>query len=257
MVRRIWIIAGNTLLDVARHKMLSIHLIFVLIALGLFNLFSHFSVTPELEYRMIQDVGISVIAVCGLMMTLFIGVATLREELNRRTAYAALTLPMARWEFYLGKFLGTLGATVVNIVIMVIIFATLLYAKFGLVWHTFFWVVLFMSMEFAIVSSLVLLFSLSDSTVLAFSFTFFMVVMGNLVDYVKHLVEEAAIPLLSWLTWAAYLIIPNFGYFNIKARILKSFSLPPELVGWAVTYCLLYVAFSLVCGILLMNRRDL
>lgn len=257
MTRPTWTIASNTLLEIARQKMLSIHLIFVLIALGLFNLFEHFSTTPDLEYRMIQDVGISVISLCGLLMTMFIGVATLREELNRRTAYAALTLPIARWEFYLGKFLGTLGATLVNVFIMGLIFALLLFLKFGVVWHTFAWVVLFMGMEFAIISSLVQLFSLSDSTVLSFSFTLFLVVMGNLSDYVLHLVEEAAIPGLLWVTKAAYWVIPNFHYFNIKTRILKEFALPPGLVGWAVGYCLLYVALSLVTGMLVMNRRDL
>jgi len=257
MTRRVALIAWHCLIDVFRHKVVSIHLIFVLIAAGLFNLFAHFSTSPTLEYRMIQDVGISVISVFGLLMTLFIGVATIREELNRKIAYAILTLPIGRGEYYLGKFIGTLFATAINIAIMTTIFAVLLYLKFGIVWWTFGWLILFMSMEFAIVSSLVLLFSLSDSTVLAFSFTFFLYIMGNLADYVTHLLEEFGVSAINWIGKAAFLVIPNFSYFNVKVKILKDFAIPWTLFAWASAYTVLYIAVTVAIGIWLIKRMDL
>ncbi|MFZ2957411.1 MAG: hypothetical protein WA705_11015 [Candidatus Ozemobacteraceae bacterium] len=257
MMRRIFFIAGNCFLDVARHKMISIHFIFLLIVLGLFNLFGHYSTTPDLEYKMIQDIGISVISLFGLLMAMFIGVATLREDLVHKTAYTVLTLPMARWEFYLGKFFGTLFSVALNVGIMICVFAFLLFLKFGTVWTTFFWIILFNTMELAIISSLVLLFSLSDSTILAFSFTFFFVILGNLATYITHLIEETGIETLSWLAKCAFVFIPNFGLFNIKARILKNFALSPHLVGWAVGYCILYLLFTVGIGIIFMERRDL
>jgi len=257
MIRRTAIIAFDAFLDVARHKMISIHLIFLLIAAGLFHLFGHFSTSPDLEYRMIQDVGISVITLFGWLMTMFIGVSTLREELNRKTAYTVLTLPISRSEYYLGKFLGTLLATMVNVVIMICIFTGLLYLKFGVVWHVFFWIILFLLMEFAIVSSLVLLFSLTDSTTLAFSFTFFLVILGNLGSYIKHLIEEAGIPGLAAVGKVFFLVVPNFSLFNIKALLLKELTIPPALVGWAVGYCLLYLLFAVGLGIFAIKQKDL
>ena len=257
MKTRIWLIARNCLTDVVRHKVISIHLIFILIAAGLFNLFGHFSSSAVLEYRMIQDVGISVISLFGLLLTLFIGISTLREELNRKTAYTILTLPISRWEYYLGKFLGTLLATVINITIMVLIFSVLLYLKFQVVWWTFFWIVIFMTMEFAIISSLVLLFSLSDSTTLAFSFTFFLVIVGNLSTYVNHLIQEAEIPAFTYFGKVAFVFIPNFSLFNIKTRILKSLDIPFSLVGWSSAYCLVYIAVAVGLGMYIMEKRDL
>jgi ABC-type transport system involved in multi-copper enzyme maturation permease subunit len=257
MMRKTAIIAFDTFLDVARHKMISIHLIFLLIASGLFHLFGHFSTSPDLEYRMVQDVGISVITLFGWLMTMFIGVSTLREELNRKTAYTILTLPISRLEYYLGKFAGTLLATMVNVIIMILIFAGLLYVKFGVIWGVFFWIVFFMMMEFAIISSLVLLFSLTDSTTLAFSFTFFLVVLGNLGSYIKHLIEEAGIPGLEAVGKVLFLIVPNFSLFNIKALVLKELTIPWAVIGWASGYCLLYLLFSVGLGILAMNQRDL
>ncbi|RCK81076.1 MAG: hypothetical protein OZSIB_2453 [Candidatus Ozemobacter sibiricus] len=257
MMRRIGLIAWDALREVARHKMLSVHLIFVLIALGLFHLFGHFATTPTLEFRMIQDVGISVISLFGLLLTLFIGVSTMRDDLNRRTAYAVLTLPIARWEYFLGKLAGTLAAVVVNVAVMIGIFAGLLYVKFGVVGPSFLWIIVFMAMEFAIIGALVLVFSLSDSTVLAFSFTLFLVIMGNLAEYVRHLAAETGWPALEALVGLAYVVIPNFAYFNIKARVLKELSISPALVGWAAGYGFVYVLCVVAVGIRLMERQDL
>ncbi|MFC1745473.1 ABC transporter permease [Candidatus Riflebacteria bacterium] len=256
-MRNTWIIGKNTLLDAVRHKVFSIQFIFLLCAAGLFNLFSHFQSTVNLEYRMIQDMGISIIAFFGLLMTLFLGVSTLREDLDRKTAYVTLSLPIGRWEFYLGKFFGTLLATFLNVLIMGLIFSLLLFLKFKVVWHTFFWVLVFITMELAIVTSLVLLFSLTDSVVMAFSFTLFMYIMGNIVGYVKHLIAETGIQTLVLVSNLAYLAIPNFGYFNIKTRVLKDFAIPHELFLWAVAYCLVYLTVTCLVGILIMEQRDL
>lgn len=99
MFSRIRIIGWNTFLDVARHKMLVIQFVFLGIAMGLINLFGHFATTPSLEYRMIQDVGLSVISLFGFLIALFIGSTTLRDEIQHKTIYSVLTLPMGRWSY--------------------------------------------------------------------------------------------------------------------------------------------------------------
>ncbi|MBF0548618.1 MAG: ABC transporter permease subunit [Candidatus Riflebacteria bacterium] len=257
MNRKVLLIAKQTLIDVFRHKVISLHLIFLLIASGLFNLFGHFATTPDLEYKMIQDVGISVINLFGLLMTLFIGATSIRDDLNRKTAYAVLTLPISRSEYYIGKFLGVTISTGVNILIMIAIFAGLLFIKFGTIWTPVAWILIFMCMEFSIVSALVLLFSLSDSMVLSFSFTFFLVVIGNLSEHIGHLVEELEIPMLSMLKKAVFLIVPNFELFNVKAKILKSLSISPTLLGWALAYTVLYISVTVFMATMIFERRDL
>lgn len=256
MIRRVFWIAWGTLQEVARHKMLSVHLIFLLISVGLFNMFAHFSTSPSLEYKMIQDVGISFIFLFGFLLTLFIGSSTLKDELERRTAYAILTLPMPRWEFYLGKSLGTLAATMLNMGIMIVIFTILLYAKFGTFWSGSLWMLAFMTMEFAIITSVILLLSLANSSVMTFSFTMFLVIMGNLKQFVSHLTDEAGIIILDWMVWAAYCIIPNFAYFNMKARILKGGGIPYETLMWAAAYTATYVAVATLIGMFSISRRD-
>lgn len=257
MTRCIFLIAKETFINLLRHRMLSIHLIFILISLGLFNLFGHFSTSSELEYRMIQDVGLSVISLFGLLLSLFIASSTIREDLSRKTAYAVLTLPIARWQYYLGKFAGTMLSVIFNTVIMISIFAIGIGIKFHMILPSFFWVVFFMSMEFAIITALTLMFSLSDSTVMSFSFTVFLVIMGNLADYVKHLAAETGIYILDLVTRLSYYVIPNFGYFNIKTRVLKGLAIPSSMYLWAGAYVIIYVAMTVVLAVCFIEKRDL
>ncbi|HOY65754.1 MAG TPA: ABC transporter permease [Candidatus Ozemobacteraceae bacterium] len=257
MFPRIRLIAWDTFLDVARHKMLTVHLVFVGISLGLFNLFGHFATTPTLEYRMIQDVGLSIISLFGFLISLFIGSTTLRDEILHKTAYTILTLPMGRWELYAGKFLGTLLAAIVNVFLMLGLLAGLLYLKFGVLWTGFHWVVLFMLFEFAIMSGMVLLFSLSDSLIVCFSLSVFCVLLGNMMDHVRHLAAEAGIPLLIWLTDLLGWILPNFGLLNIKHKILTDLAISPGLALSAGFYVASYLFFLLVAGSWILGKKDL
>ncbi len=257
MLSRIRLIMLDTFLDVVRHKMLSIHLVFICISIGLFNLFGHFSTTPSLEYRMIQDVGLSIISLFGFFIALFIGSTTLRDEIQHKTIYAILTLPMGRWELYTGKFLGTLLAAIVNVLIMLCVLTILLYMKFQVLWGGFHWVAIFMLLEFAIMTGMVLLFSLSDSLIVCFSLSIFCVLLGSMAEHIQHLVVEANIPLLSYLTDLAYWIIPNFGYFNIKYKILKDLTVSPTFALWAIGYAGCYLFFLLVAGSWVLRKKDL
>ncbi|PKL43969.1 MAG: hypothetical protein CVV41_09405 [Candidatus Riflebacteria bacterium HGW-Riflebacteria-1] len=257
MLSRIRLIMWDTFLDVARHKMLAVHLVFICISFGLFNLFGHFSTTPSLEYRMIQDVGLSVISLFGFFIALFIGSTTLRDEIQHKTIYAVLTLPMGRWELYTGKFLGTLLAAIVNVLIMLCVLTILLYMKFHILWGGFQWVALFMLLEFAIMTGMVLLFSLSDSLIVCFSLSIFCVLLGSMAEHVQHLAAAAEIPLLSYLTDVTYWIVPNFSYFNIKYKILKDLTVSPSFVLWAVGYATCYLLFLLAAGSWVLKKKDL
>lgn len=257
MFSRIRIIGWNTFLDVARHKMLVIQFVFLGIAMGLINLFGHFATTPSLEYRMIQDVGLSVISLFGFLIALFIGSTTLRDEIQHKTIYSVLTLPMGRWELYTGKFAGTLLATVVNVLLMLIVLMGVLYYKFGVIWSGFQWIALFMLLEFSVMTSMVLLFSLANSLITCFSLSFLFVLLASMAEHVKHLVLETGIPLLGYITDILYWFIPNLGNFNIKYKILKDLTISYSFAFSALGYAIFYLLFLLALGSYVLKQKDL
>lgn len=257
MLRRISIIGIDTFKNVLRHKTIALHAVFLILCAGLFNLFGHFSINPTLEYKMIQDVGLSFITLFGFMMSLFIGSSALRDEINSKTVYNILTLPVERWELFSAKFLGTLLSAIINGIIMVVILSSIIYLKFKVFWSGFHWIVLFMLMEFSIMSSIVLLLSLFDSIVLCFSLSTFFIILGNLKSYVMHLAEHAEIPGLYTFTKFVYFFIPNFEYYNIKNKILKDLTITHDFAFWAMAYTLVYLFFVLLLGSWIFSRKDL
>jgi ABC-type transport system involved in multi-copper enzyme maturation permease subunit len=257
MFSRIKLIAWNTFIDVARHKMAVIQFVFIGIAVGLFNLFGHFATTPTLEYRMIQDVGLSMISLFGFLIALFIGSTTIRDELQSRNIYSILTLPMGRWEYYTGKFLGTLLATVLNVFMMLLVLVILLYLKFKVLWTGFEWIGLFMLLEFAIMTGMVLLFSLTNSLISCFSLSILFMILGTMSEHINHLVVEAGIPFLGYITEVFYWFVPNFSYFNIKYKILKDLVISTDYVLAALGYAFCYLIFLLGAGSYALQKKDL
>jgi ABC-type transport system involved in multi-copper enzyme maturation permease subunit len=257
MLSRIRLIAWNTFIDVARHKMVVIQFVFLGITLGLLNLFGHFATTPTLEYRMIQDVGLSVISLFGFLIALFIGSTTIRDELQSRNIYSILTLPMGRWEYYTGKFMGTLLATVVNVFFMLLVLMVSIYFKFSVLWSGFEWIALFMLLEFAVMTGMVLFFSLANSLITCFSLSILFMILGTMSEHVNHLVVEADLPLLGYITDVFYWFVPNFSYFNIKYKILKDLAISPSYAMSALGYAFCYLLFLLAVGSYGLQKKDL
>lgn len=265
MFSRIFLIASNTFKDVARHKMLVIQLVFLGISCGLYFIFGHAAKdNPQLELKMIQDVGLSAISLFGFLISLFIGSTTLRDEINSRTIYSVITLPMGRWELYTGKFLGTLAATVVNVLIMLVMLTILIYSKFHIIWTGFHWIALFMLMEFAVMTGMVLLFSLSNSLITCFSLSILFTLLGTMAEHIQHQISEVAATfgavfaeITNWIVKVVYWIIPNFGLFDIKYKILKDLTISGTLITEAVLYAFLYLIFLLALGSFALNKKDL
>src|SRR3989449_5751059 len=66
------------------------------------------------EQTVIVSLGLSAISVIGLLISVFIGVALVSKEMEKRTLYALLAKPVRRWEFLLGKFGGLVLTLAVN-----------------------------------------------------------------------------------------------------------------------------------------------
>jgi len=95
------------------------------------------------------------------------------------------------------------------------------------------------------------------STVFAHKLSDSVLLTVNMAEHVKHLAFEADIPLLSFATDVVYWLVPNFGYFNIKYKILKDLAVSPSFAMWAIGYAACYLFFLLVAGSWALNKKDL
>src|SRR5258708_13066156 len=87
-------------------------------------------ISVGIEQTVIVSLGLSAISVIGLLISVFIGVALVSKEMDKRTLYALLAKPVRRWEFLLGKFMGLVLTLAVNTAAMPLgLLLAMLYVK--------------------------------------------------------------------------------------------------------------------------------
>src|ERR1700731_1503755 len=126
MKARVVHIASNTFREAIRDRVLYNLIAFVLLLSGAAVLVGQISI--EIEKLVVINLGLTAISLFGVVIAIFIGIALVSKEIEKRTLYTVLSRPVRRWEFIVGKFFGLAGTLVVNTLFMAIgVFGALLY----------------------------------------------------------------------------------------------------------------------------------
>ncbi len=120
-------IAGNTLTEALRQRILYVLVVFglVLLALGTFG--ADFSLGDE--FKFMKDSAYAAISMIGLVVALVSTSQLIPSEIERRTIYTLLSKPVQRHEFILGKYLGLVAVLTLNMLLMALIFFLVLRFK--------------------------------------------------------------------------------------------------------------------------------
>src|SRR6266516_7859576 len=127
-MKRAGVVALNTFREAVRDRVLYNLLFFALLMIAASVAVGQISI--GIEQTVIVTLGLSAISVIGLLISVFIGVALVSKEMDKRTLYALLAKPIRRWEFLLGKFAGLLLTLTVNTAAMAVwLFLALFYVN--------------------------------------------------------------------------------------------------------------------------------
>lgn len=127
-LRRVWIIAVNTLTESMRQKVYNILLLFALVVIASASFFSQFSFGEEAEQvasvqlKFIKDFGLGAISVFGMLIAIVGTAQLIPNEVENRTIYTILAKPVRRFEFLLGKYSGSVLLIFVSLVMMSVMF---------------------------------------------------------------------------------------------------------------------------------------
>ncbi len=113
-------IIRNTFFESIRQPILLVMLVVATIGLIFCNLLAGF--TMEDDQRMMVDLGLSTVFLCGTLLAAFIATNVLNREIENLTALTVISKPVARPIFVLGKFLGVAGALVLATVYLSFVF---------------------------------------------------------------------------------------------------------------------------------------
>jgi ABC-type transport system involved in multi-copper enzyme maturation permease subunit len=257
-MKRVGIVALNTFREAVRDRVLYNLVFFALLMMLAAVVVGQISI--GIEESVIVSLGLSAISVIGLLISVFIGVALVSKEMERRTLYALLAKPVRRWEFVLGKFGGLVLTLAVNTAAMTAgLFLVMLYVKHSLQQSDMVVLVAayFIWLKLALIVALALLFSCFTTPLLAILFTAGLYIVGLYVQELRNLPADVMNPAMASFTkWLSYLL-PNFENFNVMAMAAHGRTVPGRLILQNTLYVVIYCAIVLAAAAAVFSRKNL
>ncbi len=257
-MRRAGVVALNTFREAVRDRVLYNLVFFALLMMVAAIAVGQISI--GIEQIVIVSLGLSAISVIGLLISVFLGVALVSKEMDKRTLHALLAKPVRRWEFLLGKFGGLVLTLAVNTAAMALgLLLAMLYVKHSLERSdaTVLVAVYFILLKLALIVALALLFSCFTTPLLAILFTAGLYIVGLYVQELRNLPLELLSPAMTAFTkWLSYLL-PNFENFNVMALAAHGRAVPGALILQNTLYTVVYCTIVLAIASVVFSRRNL
>jgi len=274
----LWILAGVTLREAARRKILWTALLAAVLLLAIFAVALRFQVaefegrpmSPFVRYQVESGmlmVGLYTCDLLAVVMTILTSIDTLAGEISSGTIHAIATKPIARWQILTGKFLGFAAMVTVYVAITFWSTVAVAYAVTGVVpEHPFHGMVLIVGECIIALSVTFLLgtrFSTLTSGVLALGIQG-VAFMGGWLEQVSGFSQSTQIVTLGVLS---SLVMPTESLwrraaYEMQTPLAGSLSFSPFAnvsipSVTAVVYAGGYFVFVLGAAIISLNRRDL
>ncbi len=113
-------IIRNTFFESIRQPIMLVILIIATLALIMSNPLSTFTMADD--QKMLIDIGLATIFLCGALLASFVATNVLGREIHNKTALTVISKPVGRPLFIVGKFLGVAGAMVIAALYMTFVF---------------------------------------------------------------------------------------------------------------------------------------
>jgi len=275
------VIAMTTFQEALRRRWMTAMLAFAVVLLGLSTLFTWMQ--SGTEEKFLRDFGIGFIIIITLLMSIFLGVALVPPEIERRTIFTILSKPVDRLEFLIGKYLGLCLTLFVNLAIMGSLFL-LSYAIFkvrndadglagamasssvrpGLMFDlaNMAKALVLQFGQLMVMSSLALTMSLIISSITAIVFCFMAYFGGQMSSYWEHLSgndggSEAHLSKgLQGVVNAVYFMLPRLDRFDVRERLVTDLAINFNYMWKAMGSGLIYVAALLTIAYLVFSDRE-
>lgn len=173
-------------------------------------------------FRIVADVATSSTQVFGTLIAVFLGVALVAREVDRRTCYAVLARPVSRAGFVLGKYLGLLATLALNVLFMAAVsLAALGFQRRGLSFLTpgYAYAYALLVVQLAVCLGFAVFFSTFTTATLATIFTLTLVGTGHLFAEVRNFWLRSDQVQLKQVARALDFVLPNLGLLDLKEAI--------------------------------------
>jgi ABC-type transport system involved in multi-copper enzyme maturation permease subunit len=215
------------------------------------------------ETRVARDIGLAGISLFGAITAIYLGVALLYAEVQRRTVHAIVSKPIERWEFVLGKYAGM----ALTLSVLVALFAASMIGLLALqgvaVTAALAKAIVLAWFEVMTVAAIAVFFSSFSSPFLSGIFAFGLFALGRLTPDMQDAIRTAEAPWMRGTLRVALQILPDLHLYAISGRTLDGthVTVHGDFVSWgyvitAAGYGILWIAGLLTLASVIFQRRD-
>ncbi len=126
-ISRIFVLATNTLTELARMKIFYFLLLFALLVIG--NSLFMARLSFEEEFQMLKDVSLGAMSIFTSLLAILATAMILPKDIEDRTIYTILAKPVPRFEYLAGKLIGILMLLGISTLVMALMFFTVLWFR--------------------------------------------------------------------------------------------------------------------------------
>lgn len=263
-VPSVWRIAKITVAEARRRRVVQAVVILVVLILLSMTFFSYLS--PEEQSRMLISGGLAAITVFGILLAIFVAAFLIPQEIENRTIYAILSKPVRRFEFILGKYVGSLIILGVIIAIMTAVLVFVLVIQDRLVqdlpdsaFNPNLKAVIFAAAmnycAIAVLTGLIILISAISSTTMTVVGAFILWAVGSMQSTIHDLAEHAS-GASRLLLLVLYNVVPKLENFDFRHEV--SNFMPVSLPGAmsAIIHGIGYTVVVLILAAIFFNDRQ-
>lgn len=257
-LRVIHAIGRVTFFEIIRDKVLYNIFLCTFLLFGVGWLASKLTVIrPE---RVILDFGLATVGLSCAVIALFTGAGMLGRELERRTVHVALSRPISRAQFVLGKFSGLAAVLALNWFLLAgaflgllcltseggsVLFSSTLGIALGLI-----------LIQGLLLASLSILISTLSTTSLTVILSLGLYLIGNTISQLRMVAVRSESSFGRFVLNSVATVLPNFEYFNLGNQVTYGLAVSWKYVGLSILYGCVMIAISLILAGLLIEVRE-
>ena len=249
----VWLIAKHTVKEIRRQK-----IFYILVALAVFMMAGGMVLGPlSLNEQIRLSINFSLVAchMGSVLLSIYFASSLLVSELQT-TAIILLTKPVSRSQFIIGRVLG-LVAVLCTVWLLMICALLLLYwfyeQSVGIALFAAFWGI---ALESLILIGVACFFSLSLSPFLTLVHTFFIFLIGHLVNGFMFLISSQDL-LLKTSIDLALRVFPNFEKFNWRTQALYQDFIAYSDIAWNTVYAAFWMLVLLLLTGMIFERKHI
>lgn len=244
--------------EILAEKILYNILVVAVLLMGLGFLASRMTfIRPD---RMILDFGVSAVSLSLVAIAAMIGSSLLNREIERRTIFLALTRPISRYEFVLGKFVGLIGVLFLNWIMVSAAFLLILFATGGngasAISGTLFAALGLLLFQSWIMAAVAIFFSSFSTTSLSAVLSIGVFLIGNNVSQIHTMATKIAVRAGSLVVDLVGFAIPNLEYFNQGFKVTYGLPIGARFVLIAVGYSIAASALLVTLAGILIHSKE-